>query len=305
MPVKRGRPALALSVDVEDWPQSSWDRDLPISDYCADNVRRILDLLAEFPEARATFFVLGKFAERHGQVARAIASAGHEVASHGYGHVEAFRLGREAFAEDLRRGAEALARATGVQPTGYRAPDFSVVGESLWVLDVLAEAGYAYDSSIFPIAKARYGIAGWPRHAARVKLESGRTITELPPATLEQFGRRVPVGGGGYARLLPGFVLTWALRKASRQLGQPPVFYCHPYELDPKEFRRLAFKVPLKVRLHQDLGRGRTAGKLRRLLRQFECIGLEEALRRAEPLPEVDYKPWVLAPGSVERPPIF
>ena len=152
------RPTFALTVDVEDWPQSSWDRSHPISDYCAENARRVLEILGEYPGSRATFFVLGKFAEKHPGVVREIHAAGHEVASHGYGHEEVFRLGRPEFAEDVRRSTDVLAAACSVPPRGYRAPDFSVVGESLWALDVLARQGYRYDSSIFPIAKARYGI---------------------------------------------------------------------------------------------------------------------------------------------------
>jgi polysaccharide deacetylase family protein (PEP-CTERM system associated) len=299
------RPTLALSVDVEDWPQSSWDRRLPISDYCADNTRRLADLLAEFPEARATFFILGKFAERHPSVVRALHKAGHEIGSHGYGHEELFKIGCDKFAEDLRRSTAIIAEATGTRPTGYRAPDFSIVGESLWALDVLAEAGYLFDSSIFPIGKARYGIAGWPRHAVRVKLKSGATLVELPIATLEQWGRRLAIGGGGYARLMPAPLLVRVLRKACRQVRSPPVYYCHPYEIDAGEFRRLALPVPLKVRLHQGLGRSRTIGKLRRILKGFDCVCLGESIARAGDLPVLDYTPYVLESGAVERPPIF
>lgn len=299
------RPALALSVDVEDWPQSSWDRRLPLGDYCADNTLRLLDLLREFPSARATFFILGKFAEKHPAAVAAIRQGGHEIASHGYGHVELFHLGREKFAEDLRRSTDVVAAAAGVRPTGYRAPDFSIVGESLWALDVLAENGYAYDSSIFPIRKARYGIAAWPRGPVVVRLSSGATITELPLATVELGGRRLPVGGGGYARLMPAAIVTWAMRKIHAQLGAPPVFYCHPYEIDPGEFRRLGLAIPFRVRLHQGIGRKRTAAKLRRLLRSFECLSLAEVAARLGGLPVISYDPYVLDPATVHRPPAF
>jgi len=296
---------LALSVDVEDWPQSSWDRSLPLSDYCADNTRRLLDLLGDYRAARATFFVLGKFAERHPAVVRAIAEAGHEIGSHGHSHVEIFRLGRERFAEDLHRSTDVIAQTAAVRPVGYRAPDFSIVGESLWALDLLAENGYRYDSSIFPIAKRRYGIADWPRGPVLVRLSSGGTILELPPATLLWHGRRLAVGGGGYARLIPGMMLHWALRQAYAQLGAPLVYYCHPYEIDPDEFRRLNLSIPLKVRLHQGLGRRATAKKLRRLLRQFECLSLGAALDRITDPPVIDPAPYVLDPATVTRPPIF
>jgi polysaccharide deacetylase family protein (PEP-CTERM system associated) len=304
-PVNPARPALALSVDVEDWPQSSWDRRLSLGDYCADNTLRLLDLLGEFPSARATFFVLGKFARKHPAAVAAIRRAGHEIGSHGYGHVELFHLGRKRFSEDLKRSTEVVAAAAGVRPAGYRAPDFSIVGESLWALDVLAESGYAYDSSIFPIRKARYGIPAWPRSPAIVRLGSGATITELPLATLEFWGKRLPVGGGGYARLMPAALLTEALQRAHAQLGAPPVFYCHPYEIDPGEFKRLDIHIPLKVRLHQGIGRKRTAAKLRRLLENFECLSLGQAVQRLKDLPAISYDAYVLDPATVHRPPAF
>jgi len=299
------RATVAVTVDVEDWPQSSWDRSLPLSEYCADNVQRVLDILAEFPGARATFFILGKFAEKHPIVVRGIADAGHEIASHGTGHVELFRLGPKKFAEDLRRSTEIIAQTAGRRPEGYRAPDFSIVGESLWALDILAEQGYKYDTSIFPIRKARYGIENWPRNACRVKLPCGSTILELPIAALEMMGRRIPVGGGGYARLMPGPVLIKALQSAAAQLNFPPVYYCHPYEFDPDEFKKIEIRIPRKVRFHQGLGRKRSVGKLRRILRTFECVALDDAIDRCDNLPEIDYAPFQLDPDQVVRPPIF
>ncbi len=298
-------PTIAVTVDVEDWAQSSWDRTLPISDYCADNTRRLLDIISEFPSARATFFVLGKFAEKHSHIVREIHQAGHEIASHGWGHIEVFHLSQDKFREDIKRSTKAIADAAGEHPVGYRAPDFSIVGETLWALEILAEESYSYDSSIFPIGKARYGISGWPREAVQVRLKSDNTITEFPLATLDLYGRRMPIGGGGYARLLPGGVLLWSLRKAEAQLSSPPVFYCHPYELDWQEFSRMNIKIPVKVRLHQSLGRKRTAGKLRLLFKNFECISLSEAMIRYDSPTVIDYAPYVLDPDSVTRPPIF
>lgn len=299
------KAAIAITVDVEDWPQSSWDRGLPLSDYCADNTKRLLEIMGEFSRACATFFILGKFAEKHPNIVREIHQAGHEIGSHGWGHIEVFHLGQDKFSEDIRHSTEAIAIATGELPIGYRAPDFSIVGETLWALEILAEQGYTYDSSIFPIAKARYGIAAWPREAVRIKLKSGNTITEFPLATLDLVGLCLPIGGGGYARLLPAGILARAFRKAQVQLSSLPVFYCHPYELDCQEFKRIDIKIPIKVRLHQGMGRKQTASKLRRLLKNFECISLSQAVARCDNLTIIDYTPFVLEPGSIERPSAF
>src|SRR5262249_27775522 len=146
-----------ISVDVEDWPQSSWDRALPITRRAADNTHRVLSILRE-SGVRATMFVLGKLADAFPAVIKSIRAEGHEVACHGYGHVEIFKQSREEFAQDLRRAKDVLEQILGEPVKGYRAPDFSVVRGTLWALEVIAEAGFEYDSSIFPVRRPRYGI---------------------------------------------------------------------------------------------------------------------------------------------------
>ena len=299
------QPRLIFSVDVEDWPQSSWDRQLPIGDYCADNARRLLDLLAGLEGARGTFFVLGKFAEKHPDVVRQIHAAGHEVACHGYGHEEIFRLERPAFAADVDRATGILSDLLGEKPRGYRAPDFSVVGETLWALDILAENGYAYDSSIFPLDKGRYGIPTWPIETTRVKLGNGLSIVEFPLTVTMIRGQRRPISGGGYARLLPRMLLHRWLRAEATARKIPPVFYCHPHEIDPGEFSRTPVPIPLKVRLHQGLGRRGFPAKLKMLFKRFECCSFVQVLDEAAEAPMIEYEPYMLAPGAVTRPRIF
>jgi polysaccharide deacetylase family protein (PEP-CTERM system associated) len=294
---------IIFTVDVEDWAQSSWDRSLAIGNRCADQTRRIVELLAGVSGARATFFVLGLFAERHPDVVREIRDRGHEVACHGHGHVELFRLGRRGFAEDLQRSTETLAEITGERPTGYRAPDFSLVGETLWAYDVLAEAGYHYSSSVFPVDRGRYGIAGWPLSPRRVEPFGDGRVIEVPLPVLSVLGRRLPVGGGGYARLLPGAMQRAALRAAGRRTGTAPVFYCHPYELDPGDLDRPALRLPLKVRLHQGLGRRRMTARIQRLLACTRARALRDLLAPNRVTP-IDARPFV-AERTTERPPIF
>jgi polysaccharide deacetylase family protein (PEP-CTERM system associated) len=255
-----------ISIDVEDWRQSTWDRNLSISPRAVENTDRMLELLGR-AGVSATMFVLGKLAEAFPDVVKRIHAAGHEVACHGHGHVEVFKQSREEFASDVRRAKQTLEDITGEPVRGYRAPDFSILDGTLWALDVLAELGFDYDSSIFPIRHSRYGIATWPREPARVKLSSGRAIVELPIATLELFGRRVPVGGGGYHRLLPGAVARSAAARVMRETVF--VYYCHPYEVDPRELWETDLPIPLRVRLHQGLGRGRFQRRLERFLQRF------------------------------------
>lgn len=273
----------ALTVDVEEWFQvSNFDRVVPRSDWDSmasrveDSTRRLLDLFDE-TGARATCFVLGWVAERHPELVREIARRGHEIASHGYGHELVYAIGRERFAEDLRRSVQVLTDAVGEAPRGYRAPSFSIDHRSLWALDVLAEQEFHYDSSLYPVRHPRYGVPSFPRFPLRVRTQEGAEIREFPLTTLRLGGRNLGAAGGGYLRLLPLAVLETAFRRANRQ-GQPAVLYIHPWEVDPGQPR-----IPV-----QGLGRfthytnlSRTEDRLRRVLRQFEFAPMREVLQQA------------------------
>lgn len=256
-----------ITADIEDWSQSTWDRSLPIHSVAVRNSFRLLEVLARH-DARITCFVLGKLAEAHPEIVRAISAAGHEVASHGYAHVEIFRQTPDEFREDVHRSKALLEDVTGEPCRGYRAPDFSVVRSTLWALRILAEEGYSYDSSVFPVRHARYGIPEWSRKPMTLQMGDSRTIVELPIATLRCLGVNLPMGGGGYHRALPGPVLLHLVRALVRS-GNPQVFYCHPYEFNPGEFQTLQFRVPMKVRLHQGLGRRGFEAKFESILSSF------------------------------------
>jgi polysaccharide deacetylase family protein (PEP-CTERM system associated) len=273
-----------ISVDVEDWPQSTWNRDLPITDRAADNTRRVLRLLRD-AEVRATMFVLGKFAERFPHLIKAMQRDGHEVACHGYGHVEIAHQSPDEFLADIRRAKDLLEQITGEPVRGYRAPDFSIVGKTLWAFDALAEAGFEYDSSVVPVRLVRYGIPEWPVRPVRVRLSNGRTIQEAPLATYRAFGRNWPVGGGGYHRLLPGFVTRTLARKV---MGSAPfVFYCHPYEFDVRELEEIPLPLPPSVRWHQGAGRRYFEARFASFMRQFGGQSVRELLLSHE-WPEID-----------------
>lgn len=277
-----------ISVDVEDWSQSTWDRKLAISPRAARNTERLLELLST-SGVRATMFVLGKFAEAFPAIVRKIHEQGHEVASHGYGHVEIFHQTRHEFTEDVQRGKSVLEDIIGEAILGYRAPDFSIISGTLWALEVLAGAGFEYDSSIFPVRHSRYGIPHWPTHPTRVVLRDGLRIAELPIAALSVLGRNLPVGGGGYHRLLPGAAARFLARAVMQK--RVFVFYCHPYELDSRELWETPLPLPLKVRLHQGLGRGRFPGRLGKFLGAFGGRRMRDVLD-AERLPEIDASPF-------------
>lgn len=265
-----GLAKLILSVDVEDWAQSTWDHSLEISGHAQRNAERLLDLLAAHKKT-ATMFILGKFAERFPETVRRIADEGHEVGSHGYGHIEVFFQTPKEFRQDAHRAKHLLEDLIGQPVIGYRAPDFSIVRSTTWALDVLAELGFRYDTSVFPIKSKHYGIPDWPLHPTTVCLPSGRSIIELPIATLKLLGRRWPVAGGGYHRLLPWPLIHMAISRSMR-MGKPFMSYCHPYEFDAHEFADMKLDISLGMRIHQGLGRRGFEVKFKRMLTSFETM---------------------------------
>jgi polysaccharide deacetylase family protein (PEP-CTERM system associated) len=200
------------------------------------STRWLLEELAR-ASARATFFVLGDLAQRHPKLVRAMHDAGHEVASHGWDHRRLHHLTPQTFRDDVRQGKDALEQIIGAPVVGYRAPTFSVVRQTAWAVDVLVELGMVYDSSIYPVRHDRYGVADAPRWPFRLSCAAGELL-ELPPMSWRVFGVNLPLGGGGYFRLLPLWMMEAALEQVRRQ-GQPSVamLYFHPWEFDPEQRR--------------------------------------------------------------------
>ena len=247
----------ALSVDVEDWFQvgafenviakSDWER-LPRR--VERNADAVLDLFAE-AGVKATFFTLGWVAERHPALIRRVVGAGHEIASHGWDHDRVFTMTPEAFRADLRRAHAAIAGAGGVEPKGYRAPSFSIDARTPWAHQVLAEEGYAYSSSVAPIAHDHYGWREAPRFAHRPL--PGSDFIELPVTTVEVGGRRMAAGGGGFFRLLPYTFSSWAISRVNGAEQRTAVFYFHPWEIDPGQPRVSEASLKSKLRHYSRL----------------------------------------------------
>ena len=274
-PIKLDPRLNALTIDTEDWPQSSLDFSLPITERAVRNTRSLLDIFRRGPNpVRATFFVLGLLAESFPQIVKEIAADGHEIGTHGYSHKPVFGIGPKAFADELSRSVKLLEDLSGQKVLGYRAPDFSITSDSLWALDILAEQGLLYDSSIFPVRTSRYGIGDASRSAYR--LPNG--LIELPLSTVRWGGRRWPAAGGGYLRLYPYTVTRWAIQSIQAD-GFPAVVYLHPYEIDPTELDEIEWPVSAKLKLTQGLNRRYIRGRLERLLQDFKFGSASDVLR--------------------------
>jgi polysaccharide deacetylase family protein (PEP-CTERM system associated) len=279
----------ALSVDVEDYfhVEAFADHVRPenwptFASRVHSNCERILGLFAKY-NWRATFFVLGWVAERDAALVREIAGAGHELACHSYAHRRVFSLQPEEFREDLRRARGLIEDAASVRVVGYRAPTFSILRRSIWALEILAEEDFLYDSSIYPIRHDLYGYPEFPRFLQRIELSSGREIIEVPMSTIRLAGLNLPLGGGGYLRLLPMAYTSWAIKRVHQQDRQPFVLYLHPWELDPSQ-PRLSGKWKSKLRHYTGLAG--MEGRLESLLKhgRFEPMqNLVARLRSSAP----------------------
>jgi polysaccharide deacetylase family protein (PEP-CTERM system associated) len=275
----------AMTVDVEDYfhvsafdgvlPRHSWSS---LESRVSANTDRLLAVFDDCGVA-ATFFVLGMVAERFPELVRRIAAAGHEVASHGYAHRLIYDQTPAAFRDDVRRAKALLEDAAGCEVRGYRAPSYSIVPRSLWALDVLLEEQYRYDASIFPIHHDRYGIPVSPRHPYVITRPAGALI-EVPASTTRCLGLNLPVGGGGYFRLLPYGWTRWGIKRINTRECRPAVFYLHPWEVDPQQPRLPAGRLTT-LRHYRNLGE--TAGRLRRLLNEFSFAPVIDVLERAIP----------------------
>lgn len=270
----------ALTIDLEDYfhvsnfeeriPRGTWNF-IPLR--IEESTLKTLELLSIYG-AKATFFVLGWVAERLPDLIRTVRSAGHEVASHGYDHRLAYKMNPEEFRMDIRRSKIAIEDAIGEKVYGFRATSYSFIKENLWCLRILAEEGFLYDSSIFPVYHDRYGIPGWNRFPEMVR-EDGFSIYEVPPSTVKIFGYNLPVAGGCYLRLFPSWFLSHCIRRINIVEKMPAIVYFHPWELDPDQPK---IKIPLLRGLRHYNNLHNTEKKIAHLLSNIKFGPISEVI---------------------------
>jgi len=245
---------------VNDWPQ------LPST--VVKNCHRLLELFHK-KEVHATWFVLGWIAEYYPDLIREIHDYGHEIGCHSYEHNRVDKMGPELFREDTERAIEAIVKAIDVHPMGYRAPSWSINASTPWAFETLAELGFTYDSSIFPIKHDLYGMPTGPRQMFKMSFDNGNFLYEIPSSTLRIFGRNIPVSGGGYLRHSPYWYMRMMVKKLNKS-GQPVMIYLHPWEIDP-DLPRIQNLTPVqKFRTYGSTSLFKY--KLERLLSDFDFI---------------------------------
>lgn len=260
-----------MTVDVEDYFQvSAFEKTIDRSQWdtlecrVEQNTNRILDLFNE-AGIKATFFTLGWVAERYPELVRRMVNEGHELASHGYSHVRVTQQNPAEFSEDISKTKKLLENISGTEVRGYRAASYSIGASNLWALDELSNAGYQYSSSIYPVKHDLYGMPEASRFAFRPRGDNG--ILEVPISTLRIGSKNFPCGGGGFFRLYPYAVSSWALRKLNTVESQSGMFYFHPWEIDPDQPRQQG--ITLKTRFRHYFNLGRMENRLQALMRDF------------------------------------
>lgn len=261
--------AFADQVSPHDWPAHE--------SRVVANTDRLLTLFDE-TKVRATFFVLGWVAERHPGLVPEIARRGHEIGSHGHSHRLIYQQSQNEFRAETERSRHVLQDQSGQPVLGYRAASFSIGARNMWALDVLAETGFLYDSSIFPVVHDRYGVPGAPRRIHRLTTPAGAQLVEIPPSTLSLGPLTLPVAGGGYLRLTPLAVTRRIVAHLNRRERIPAIVYVHPWEIDAPQPR---IRGRWSNRFRHYTGLSRTETKLRALLREFRFGTLDHVIREA------------------------
>jgi len=266
----------AMTVDVEDYFQVSafesyidkknWDN---IEHRVEKNTNKFLDIFAE-NDTHATFFTLGWVAERYPQLIKRIVSDGHELACHGYEHIRITEQSPDQFRADIIRTKKILEDLGGQQIKGYRAASYSINIHNLWAHNILAEEGFTYSSSVYPVKHDLYGIPDAPRFCYKPIDESD--FLEIPISTIKIGQKNLPCGGGGFFRFYPYMLSKWAFNSINKN-NQPAIFYCHPWEIDPQQPRQQGLNFKTKFRHYLNLNK--MEQRIRYLLRDFDWDTME------------------------------
>jgi polysaccharide deacetylase family protein (PEP-CTERM system associated) len=275
----------ALTVDVEEYYHGveftealGVDGLRRLPSRVVPETERLLDVL-DAHGARGTFFTLGVVAQRYPRLVRQIAERGHEPASHGWDHTPVYRLGAAGFRADVRRAKHAVEQVAGRVVRGYRAPNYSIRPDTPWAFPILAEEGFVYDSSVYPVVHDRYGFPRAPRFPHVVHTGDGAALWEVPVGTARFAGTNLPVGGG-FFRLFPVPLVRAALRSVNRAEGRPVVLYVHPWEFDPDQ-PRPAMRWTQRFRHYAGLASAEA--KLRVLLTEFRFAAIETVFGEVRP----------------------
>jgi polysaccharide deacetylase family protein (PEP-CTERM system associated) len=271
------------SIDLEDWyfdVEHVVPSDTAAFSKAFDRQLGRIETILNESGVRCTFFALGRTVERHPHWIKRLHAAGHEIATHGYGHDRLPMLNPASFRADIRHSLDVVADLIGVRPQGYRAPYFSLGNAHFWAYEILADEGLCYSSSVLPFRQDQ-GLKSHPLVPVRIKTPSG-TVVEMPASVIEVAGRRLPVAGGGFWRALPRMAIHLAAQRIARE-GRALVLYLHPHEFDPE---RLRSHKGMARNAYANFGRKSVPGKLRSVLKRFPFVPVSVVVRGLGDIPQ-------------------
>ena len=274
----------AITIDVEDWYQVLYFEDVinrsqwtSFESRILENTAKLLDIFA-LHDVKATFFVLAWNAERHPELLKQIAAAGHEVGSHGYFHHLVYNQTPAEFEADLKKSLDIIEGITGEKVLSYRAPSFSITPESIWALEILLKHGIKYDASVLPVKRSYTGMPDSPKHPYPILTKSTTRLMEFPVSTVRFLGRDIPFAGGGYFRLIPYPIINRWIKKTNAE-GKPIIAYFHPWEIDPRHPKyKMPFITNLRYGYSHYVNLSKTEQKLNTLLTDFSFVPVKNIL---------------------------
>ena len=272
-----------FTLDVEDWfhildlpstpPLEQWGG---LQSDVEGNTRRMLAIFRQH-EVKCTLFFLAWVVERWPHLVREAVADGHEIASHGYAHELVYTISEQRFFDDIRKAKDIIEKAGGVEVKGYRCPGFSVTVETPWFFDRVREAGYVYDSSVFPGSRGHGGLPS-AKPVPHVLATKHGDLAEFPISLARTLGRPMYFFGGGYLRFFPYWLVR---RKVEEVLAEqrPVVFYLHPREIDPDQPR---LPMSAKRNFMTYVGLATTGSKMHRLFNDFRFTTFAELLHKVK-----------------------
>ena len=272
-----------LGIDFEEWyhPQliqkylTNEDKELKIT----NGLDEILDWLRR-NETYATFFIVGDILEKKPDILDKINSQGHEIGFHTMFHnrLDDENYNKEKFRDEIKKFNE----LTNNHSKGFRAPTFSLNEKSSWVIDVLEEFGYEYDSSIVPVKTRMYGLENAeekPYFISSNNLKENSPngkIKEFPLLVTKFLGKKIPAAGGFYVRTLPTKIIKNAIKKYEKK-EIPATFYIHSWELTPQHMPKISMSKMDSFITYHNLEK--SMKKMDKLLKEFKFTSFEKYLK--------------------------
>ena len=233
-----------------------------------ENTKRVIQLLHRI-NADATFFVVGKVAERHPEIVQMIDKGGFEVASHGYAHEPVDQMTKEEFEEDLKKSISIIEKITLKKVKGYRVRSFSITRDTLWAFEILKKNGLQYDSSLTD-TELKFLVSNELNFS---KLLNG--LVEIPVCNKKFMGKKWAISGGIVLRLFFFPLYRFLLEHCCAE-NRCRIIYAHVWEFNKDQPKR---NVGWLQKIAQSSCTYTTESKIKKFSSKNDFISLDSYLK--------------------------